>query len=402
VPAPVIVIDGWPSMTTPALCLRALQEPAGETPTIKTAASTERDERLALLDLASQLGSEDAEIVFLFLTSRYDLAKLAPLVEAALGPRVVGCTGAGLIGPRGLQRGGATAAALPHGHFSAQSHLIAPLSQCRRSLRELITSVEAQRQKLPRHHRMAAILLVDGMSQREEHLTAALYQSLGEIALVGGSAGDDLRFEQSHVYHGGKFHRDAALLLILSTPLLLRPLCLQHCWPSSERLVVTRADPEARIVYEINGEPAADAYASIVGLSQERLNPNDFSRHPLVLSVRGEHYIRSVQRVHADGSLKLYCAVEAGMILSVGEPADAVDSLEDSLSALQMEGGPPCLLIGFDSVLRRLQYEQDHTIDRASALLCRHHVVGFNSYGEQFNSIHVNQTLTGLAIGGGS
>jgi len=27
-------------------------------------------------------------------------------------------------------------------------------------------------------------------------------------------------------------------------------------------------------------------------------------------------------------------------------------------------------------------------------------VVGFSTYGEQFNSIHVNQTLTAIALGG--
>jgi hypothetical protein len=33
-----------------------------------------------------------------------------------------------------------------------------------------------------------------------------------------------------------------------------------------------------------------------------------------------------------------------------------------------------------------------------SATLRRHRVVGFNSYGEQFNMLHVNQTFTGVAI----
>jgi hypothetical protein len=28
--------------------------------------------------------------------------------------------------------------------------------------------------------------------------------------------------------------------------------------------------------------------------------------------------------------------------------------------------------------------------------------IGFNSYGEQFHGVHVNQTLTGIAIGSAS
>ena len=33
-----------------------------------------------------------------------------------------------------------------------------------------------------------------------------------------------------------------------------------------------------------------------------------------------------------------------------------------------------------------------------SKMLARHHVLGFNTYGEQFNMLHVNQTFTGVAI----
>jgi hypothetical protein len=34
-----------------------------------------------------------------------------------------------------------------------------------------------------------------------------------------------------------------------------------------------------------------------------------------------------------------------------------------------------------------------------SAFLRRQRVIGFNSYGEQFNGMHINQTFTGVAIG---
>ncbi len=36
-----------------------------------------------------------------------------------------------------------------------------------------------------------------------------------------------------------------------------------------------------------------------------------------------------------------------------------------------------------------------HTMSR---ILSRHRVFGFSTYGEQFNSVHVSQTLTGVAI----
>ena len=34
-----------------------------------------------------------------------------------------------------------------------------------------------------------------------------------------------------------------------------------------------------------------------------------------------------------------------------------------------------------------------------SSILLENKVIGFSTYGEQFNSMHVNQTFTGVAIG---
>jgi len=37
-------------------------------------------------------------------------------------------------------------------------------------------------------------------------------------------------------------------------------------------------------------------------------------------------------------------------------------------------------------------------IGAMSQLLRAHRVVGFSTYGEQFNAMHVNQTMTGVAL----
>ena len=37
--------------------------------------------------------------------------------------------------------------------------------------------------------------------------------------------------------------------------------------------------------------------------------------------------------------------------------------------------------------------------ERVSELMIENNVVGFATYGEQFNGMHVNQTFTGVALG---
>jgi hypothetical protein len=43
--------------------------------------------------------------------------------------------------------------------------------------------------------------------------------------------------------------------------------------------------------------------------------------------------------------------------------------------------------------------EQKQIKHLVSKVLARNNVIGFCTYGEQFNAMHVNQTFTGVAIG---
>ncbi|PZQ35920.1 MAG: GfdT protein, partial [Ectopseudomonas oleovorans] len=61
--------------------------------------------------------------------------------------------------------------------------------------------------------------------------------------------------------------------------------------------------------------------------------------------------------------------------------------------------GPPLLTIGCDCFLRRLEIENDGGVESVATLLRQQRVIGFNTYGEQFNGMHINQTFTGVAIG---
>ncbi|HAW24229.1 MAG TPA: GfdT protein, partial [Pseudomonas sp.] len=66
---------------------------------------------------------------------------------------------------------------------------------------------------------------------------------------------------------------------------------------------------------------------------------------------------------------------------------------------LEQRLGPPLLTIGCDCFLRRLEIDGNGSSDDISAFLRRQQVIGFNTYGEQFNGMHINQTFTGVAIG---
>ena len=146
------------------------------------------------------------------------------------------------------------------------------------------------------------ILLVDGLSNAEEFVLAAIQCRMNGVPLVGASAGDALNFHQTHLIHECRVIHHAAILLLIETDTQFRTFRTQAFEPTKTQLVVTAADPERRLVYEFNAEPAAFEYANAIGLS-DKLSPFSFASHPLVVKIAGDYYCRSIRNMNLDGSL---------------------------------------------------------------------------------------------------
>jgi hypothetical protein len=113
----------------------------------------------------------------------------------------------------------------------------------------------------------------------------------------------------------------------------------------------------------------------------------------------GEYYVRSIQTANPDGSLTFYCAIDEGVVLTLGEGNDIEEGLSSLFADLDQATGGVDRILGFDCVLNRVEVEQRQLTRRISQMFVDHRVTGFNTYGEQFRALHVNQTFSGLAIG---
>ena len=160
---------------------------------------------------------------------------------------------------------------------------------------------------------------------------------------------------------------------------------------------MTGADPARRVVTEINAEPAAREYARILGKDPEQLTPFIFAAHPVLVRIGGQHYVRAIQQVADNGDLIFFSAIDEGLVLTMAKPLEIAEHLDERLSALSTHGAPDAI-IACDCILRRLEAEQKQKTRDVSAILARHRVVGFNTYGEQSDGAHVNQTMTGVAV----
>lgn len=371
---------------------------------IRLGQSCAAEARQAVQEFHAAVAQPDAELVIFFCSSKYDLDVLAvEMNHLFAGVQVVGCTTAGEIGPAGYRSHTLSGASFAAGSCVAVSEVLDHLSQFDITRGHNFSQALLQRleSKAPQAgpDNSFAFMLIDGLSVREEPVAHALQYALGKIPLIGGSAGDDLKFAKTSIFCNGRFHLDSVALILITTSLPFKIFKTQHFVSTDERLVVTEADTTRRIVKEINGLPAAEEYARLVGVDMHDLNPMRFAASPVVVVIDGTDYVRSIQKANPDGSLTFFCAIEEGVVLRVAHGVDLVNNLEQTFDNIRTEIGPPQLVFGCDCILRNLEVSQNGLKDIVGEIFRRNNTIGFSSYGEQFHGVHVNQTLTGIAIG---
>lgn len=357
----------------------------------------------AARELYAALEQPDIKLAVVYCPADIDLPALGVALKASFGAvNLIGCTTAGEITPQGYLAGTITGFSLAGSDIEVVTQKI-PLDPfdgraCTSEVQTLLARLAADG-KDPSPANSFGFLLIDGLSMQEEMVVSCIHQQLRGIDLIGGSAADDTRFAATHLYCDGRFDRDVALLSLVRTSLPFKAFRTQHFIDSDRRMVVTHADPARRIVFEVNGKPAAREFARLVDLNVTELTPMIFATHPVVVRIGGQHFVRSIAKVNSDESLTFFCAIDEGLVLKIAKGVDMVENLQKAFDEVRAAIGQPVLVLGCDCILRRLESERDGIKDTIGRIFAANNVIGFATYGEQFNSMHVNQTFTGIAIG---
>lgn len=340
----------------------------------------------------------------MFCSSSYPREELAAAVREQLsGFPLIGCTSAGEITAQGYDSDSLQFMGFPQGSFSFKPLPVTDIDgfdrdEARRQIRHLVANARQEALSLGTEAHHAALFLVDGLSHREELLTMTVQEALGDIPLIGGSSGDALNFRETGVLFDGEFRSGTAVIVILTSAKPLRVFSESYYQPGAAKMVVTVADPERRIVHEINALPAADEYRRLAGEPGATLDTAFFAAHPPMVRMGGTYHVRSIQTANADGSLTFYGAVDRGVVLAVGEPVDRIAQVTAFFENLREELGEIDHVLGFDCVLNRIDAESRQITRAISDIYAANRVRGFNTYGEQFGAAHINQTFTGLVI----
>ncbi|MEO0031581.1 MAG: hypothetical protein RIS94_1339 [Pseudomonadota bacterium] len=369
-----------------------------------TVTSRAQDPAAAVAELAAAIGDVQLAGALVFCSNTFDRGALARELAAAL-PRVplYGCTSAGELTDRGYDTHSVVLIGFPAGVFAMTSLRFDDLDRfdpqaAQGAIRQMVAEQRMEHSGHGSVHQVA-LFLVDGLSHREELLTMTAQHALGDIQLIGGSSGDGLSFTNTSILHEGRFHADAAVILLLTSRRPLHVFCTNFYRPGPAKMVVTEADAESRTVFEINAAPAAEEYQRLTGSGVQTLDAHFFAAHPPIVRTGGQFHVRSIQSANPDGSLTFYCAIDTGVVLSIGEPVDRIAAMNALFAEIERKVGTIDQIIGFDCVLNRLDAEDRQQARAVSDLYVQRGVFGFNTYGEQFLAAHMNQTFSGLAIG---
>ena len=240
----------------------------------------------------------------------------------------------------------------------------------------------------------------DGLCKCEENVIPMISTRLANTPLLGGSAGDDLKFENTYVMHNGKTCQNAAVFVLADSRLPFKVIKHQHFVIGDVETIITKADISRRIVYHLDGVPAAERYAQLLNIDVNDLDALVFTNHPLIYQHQRECYVRAIAQRGENNSLIFYCAIEEGMILNLCSHQNMTQRFKQALEDITTTSNKINLMFVFNCILRRLEAESTDTIQQHASEIgaISKHAFGFDTYGEQWNGLHINQTLVALAI----
>jgi hypothetical protein len=249
----------------------------------------------------------------------------------------------------------------------------------------------------------SALVMTDALAGYTDALVEELTLATGgNYRFFGGGAGDDGRFQETHVFAGTEAVTDAVVALeILSTHPL--GVGVSHGWvPAGAGLRVTEIEGSRLI--GLNGAPAAEAFedhAEATGQHFDRKDPLPFFLHNILGISTGDAYkLRVPLGVDADGSVSCAAAIPPGAIVHIMKTseASAVFAAEQATrAALAALGGRrPGAALVFDCVATRLRLGRAfvNELKACAELLQPAGFVGCNTYGQiarsegQFGGFH--------------
>lgn len=343
----------------------------------------------------------DAVVVFASAEHDYDVL-LATVAEHAGTQVIAGSSSAGEFTHTGRGDGQVSALALRSSDMKFAVGLGQQVSTDPAAAARQVVAGFRSRHDAPQAYRHA-LVMTDALAGHTDALVEELtLQTGGDYRFFGGGAGDDGRFQTTHVFAGTRSYSDAvsALEIVSAKPI---GIGVAHGWvPASQGLRVTES-AGAHLI-GLNGAPALEAiqeHARNSGQSFDASDPMPFFLHN-VLGIRSpEGYrLRVPLAVAENGSILCAAGVPEGSVVYIMKTSShsAVQAARQATESalLGLSGHKPAAAFVFDCVATRLRLGRafEDELQACASMLAPAGFVGCNTYGQiaraegQFSGFH--------------
>ena len=183
--------------------------------------------------------------------------------------------------------------------------------------------------------RCFGIVLDDASRDKKEEFLIGMLAENPDLVLVGGGAstqGPDPTQQPAFVHLDGAVEADAVVLAVFRTS--ARWAVMRSHWyePTGTILHVTSIDASCKRALEIDGRPAAQRYAEILGVDVEELEfgkPHGFSEYSTGIKIGREYFMRSPWKPLPDGSILFANLLVQGMELELMRRVDMAASIRN-------------------------------------------------------------------------
>jgi hypothetical protein len=227
------------------------------------------------------------------------------------------------------------------------------------------------------------------------------------LVLVGGGAGDhepDPAKQSALIHVDGEVVTDSVLTALFKTDAPWGALRSHWYLPTGQTLRITKVDESHTRALEIDGQPAAQRYADLLGVSPDDLEygkPRGFATRPTALKVGREYFLRTAWKPLPDGSILFANLLEEDTELELMKLGDMAGMTRDFFTQeVPRRVQSPQAALLFHCAGRMWFAHATGTVPQLGETF-QHapRAAGMNAQFEIYSGFHITTTLTALVFG---
>ena len=262
-----------------------------------------------------------------------------------------------------------------------------------------VADLEALKQAIQAvHPEEGKTVCIECCAGHEERLVTTMNVALEQhkIPLVGGTVFGTPEGKPSYVAVNGKLYEDACCYAVIknkSGHIRTYSELIYEVDPSAPRHIATKVNLENKELISLDGRPAADVYASELGISKGEVVDNVL-QSPLGRVVGDEVFISSQYAIGNGDSLINYKRINENDTICVLKLKDYKSINADTRDEISRDTSHISYVFSVNCIYRHLLFTNEGYLN--TFLSDMDHIgpfVGMVGGGEQYKNQHVNQTM---------